>query len=359
MNRLTANVDALHNGQAFGPVAQRLIRGGMDINILRPWLEDDPNRPDHNMPFTTKMVGNQAKRAPAGNATLRKDEWKYIDEAVLKAARERLVGIADLERYGLVKDIGNGLATTVFQWETIKDFLTASVSMDGVTRGNGDRPNFEVNYMPLPIIHADWQINSRALTVSRNGNTPLDTTTAEMAARVVADKLEDMLFTDTTYTFGGGTIYSYINATNRNTVSLSENWDASGKTGIEIVNDVLSMKQASINDRHYGPWILYIPTAYETVLDDNYVSNYPETVRERILKISGIQEVKVVDTLTANNVLMVELSTDTVRLIKGLAVTPVEWTTEGGLVLNYKIMTIQIPQIRSDQNSRSGIVHLS
>ena len=189
---------------------------------------------------------------------------------------------------------------------------------------------------------------------------------ATRGARAIAVKLEQMLFTKTSYSFGTkddrsrNTIYSYVNHPDINTVSLTKNWDASGKTGAEIISDVLAMKQASINAYHYGPWILYIPTAYETVIDEDYDSTTPgTTIRERILKISGIKDVKVVDYLPANHVLLVEMSTETVRLIRGLAIQNVQWQTEGKFVTKFKVLTIQVPQIRSDQNGKTGIVLLA
>lgn len=357
---IKAQVDAFTgNAQggviAHGTFAQKLLDNDMNANMLRPWKEDDPERADCGQAFITNADGKS--RTLVGNATLRKDEWKYIDDEVLEAARERHVGIADLERFGLTKNLGNGMAMTVFQWEDLAEFLSAEVTMDGLTPAKNDRPNYEVKYIPLPIVHADFQINARVLAASRKTGTPIDTTTAEEAGVVVSEKLEDMLFTDITYAFGGGTIRSYINASGRNTGSLVGNWDASGITGADILNDVRAMKQSSINARHYGSWILYIPTAYETVLDDNFTTNYPITIRQRILEIEGIKEIKVVDRLTANNVLLVELRKQTVRLLKGLAITPLEWSTEGGLALNYKVMTIQIPQIRADQSGKSGVTH--
>lgn len=238
--------------------------------------------------------------------------------------------------------------------------MEAVVTMDGVTRAPGDQPNFEHNYLPIPIIHSDYEINTRALEASRRLGNPLDTTDAEMAARKVAEKLEDMLFTNTTYAFGGGTIYSYLNETNRNTVTLTTNWDASAKTGAQIVTEVLSLKQTAINANHFGPYVLYVPTAYETVLDEDYDTTTPgTTIRERILKIEGIEAVKVIDHLTANNVLLVEMSTNTVRLINGMGIQNVEWTTEGGMVHKFKVMTIQVPQVRADRDGNSGIVHLA
>jgi len=194
----------------------------------------------------------------------------------------------------------------------------------------------------------------------------LDTYAAENAARRIAEKLEDMLFTDITYSYGEtdarsrNTIYSYVNFPDKNDVVLAKAWDHSTKTGAEIIADVLAMKQASIDDYHWGPWKLYIPTAYETVLDEDYDATTPgTTIRERILKISGISGITVVDRLAADNVLLIEMKSDTVRLIKGMALTNLQAETEFGFVNKYKILTIQVPQLRSDRNSRCGIVHMA
>jgi len=232
--------------------------------------------------------------------------------------------------------------------------------MDAVTPSKKDRPNYELKYLPLPIIHKDFSFNIRTLSASRTSGQPIDMTTGMLAARQVAEKVEEILFTGaSTYTYGGGTIYGYTDMPSRNTVTLSANWDASAKTGALILDDVKSMKQASIDAKHYGPWVLYIPTAYETVLDDDYKAESDKTIRQRILEISGINEVKVVDKLTANNVLLVQMTSDTVRMVEGMPLSTVEWDEGGGFTSNYKVMTIMVPQIRADQNGNCGITHLA
>jgi hypothetical protein len=294
--------------------------------------------------------------------TLRRDEWQRLDEAVLRVSEQRLGGIQDLISNGLTYDIGSGMNTTVLEYHDVSDALAAEMTMDGLNRAVNDRPVYTAVYLPLPIIHCDYQINARVLAASRNMGNPLDTTLAERAARKVNEYLEDLLFTapTTAYAFGGGTIYGYLNHPDRNQVTLSQNWDASGKTGAEILQDVLDMKQTSINAYHYGPWMLYIPTAYETVLDDDYDTTTPgTTIRERIMKVAGIKGIQVVDRLTANNVILAEMNTDTVRLVRGMGIQNVEWQIEGKMITKYKVMTIQVPQVRSDQEGNSGIVHLS
>lgn len=363
---MKTNVDLILNGQAQGAIANQLVSGGLNINRMKPFIGEDGNA------YVTVFRGGDAKDmknysvAPVNNATLRRDEWKSLDDAVMGVARYRLGGVQDLIDKGLTYNLGNAFGTTVLEWHDVSDSMEAALTMDGITRSPGDRPNFKHNYLPIPIIHVDYEINARVLAASRSMGNPLDTTSAESAARRVIEKLENMLFTDTTYSFGTkderlrNTIYSYVNFPDRNLVNLSIDWDESGITGALILQDVLGMKQASINAFHYGPWMLYIPTGYETVLDGDYDSTTPgTTIRERILKIAGIQGIKVVDTLAANNVLLVQMTPNVVRLVRGTGLQNIQWGEEGNMVTKFKVMQIAVPQLRSDQNGHTGIVHLA
>lgn len=344
-----AITDFIANGNFSGSVAQKLQSMGMNINALRTYIDDKGQ---------TCLNVNGKAVVIKSNATLRYDEWKLYDEAVIKVARARMQGIMDLESRGLVYNIGNGLATTVMQYEDMSDITGAQMSMDGLTRGKNDRPEFDIKYLPLPIIHKDYQINTRVLAASRNGSMPLDTTMAELAAIKVAEQCETILFQGTSsYTFGGGVIYGYCDHPNRVTGSLNCAWDSSAATGATILDDVLTMKQASIGVKRFGPWVLYIPTAYERVLDDDFKAASDKSVRQRILEIKGIEDIKVADYLTDGSVLLVNMQSDTIRIVNGLPLAPVEWESEGGMVHNYKVMTIKVPQIRTDQNLSCGIIH--
>jgi len=365
---MNVNVDLIGNGQVQGDVATQLMSAGrLNTGSLRPFIGDDGRT------YVTVYKGGKitdpasyVDKAINANATLRRDEWKQLDEALLVASRYRLGGIEDLISKGLTFNLGNAMGTTVLEWHDVSDAMEAVLTMDGVTRGRNDRPVFQTNYLPIPIIHVDYEINARVLAASRGLGNPLDTTTAEMAARRVNEKLENMLFTDTTYAFGTvddrsrNSIYSYVNHPDINAVTLGTHWDASAKTAAGILNDVLNMKESSIAAYHYGPWMIYIPTGYETVLDDDYDTTTPGiTIRERILKIAGISGIKVIDTLAANTVLLVQMTPDVVRLVQGLGLTNVEWDTEGKFITKYKVLRIAVPQIRSDQNGKSGIVKLA
>jgi hypothetical protein len=364
--------------EARGEIANGIVMSGrLNAGMMRPYLA--VNSRGLIVPCVTVFKGGDPKNPKnyvtkqiQANATLRRDEWKQLDDAIMEVSRQRLGGIDDLISKGLTYNLGNAMGTTVLEWHDVDDPGEAVLTMDGVTRGKNDRPNFQHNYLPIPIIHSDYEINARVLAASRNMGNPLDTTLAERAARRVNEKLEDMLFTNTSYSFGEkdsrevNTIYSYINFPDRNTVTLSTNWDdldfdsSTANGGGTIVENVMDMKQASIDDYHYGPWMLYIPTNYETTLDKDYDRTTPgTTIRERIMKIDGITGIKVIDRLPADNVLLVQMTSDVVRLVRGMGLTNIEWQEEGRFVSKYKVLTIQVPQIRSDQNKRCGIVHLA
>jgi len=363
-----AKVDLFgRGGQVQGDVAQQLQGLSINLGSMRPFVGDDGRAYETILKSGNPMIPtNYATRPINTNATLRRDEWKQLDDAILEVSRQRLGGVQDLIDKGLIFTLGNAMGTTVFEWHDVSDAMEASLTMDGVTRGMGDRPEYQHNYLPIPIIHVDFEINARVLASSRSLGNPLDTTSMERATRRILEMQESMLFTNTTYGFGTtdtrgrNSIYSYVNHPDRNQVALAINWNAAAATGALIVADVLAIKQASLNNLHFGPWMLYIPTAYETVIDGDYDVTTPgTTIRERILKIAGISGIKVIDFLPANNVLLVQMTSDVVRLIRGMGIQAVQWQTEGKFITKYKVLTIQVPQIRSDQAGKCGIVHLA
>ena len=340
--------------QATGSIGQRLLAANMDPNVLRPWLDRKTGK-------SWKTVYNARKEkfetVPATNATLTYDQWKAIDTAVLAAARTRLRGIADLESRGLTYNL-DGMASTVLQYDDVDEMSAAQRSMDPISRGDKDRPDFTTKYLPLPIVFKDFSLNVRVLNISQKMGTPLDTRMAEMASRKVAELLEADLFNGTSsYAYGGGTIYGYRDFTNRNEVTLNAHWNDSAATGATILDDVISLKQASINDSYYGPWVLYIPTNFETAIEADFKAASDKSIRQRLLEVDGLEDIRVSDTLTADNVIMVQMTSDVVRLVNGMNISVVQWDINGGLGIEFKVMAIKVPQIRADQSGKCGVIH--
>ena len=99
---MNANVDLLGaNGQAQGDVANQLLANGkLNLGSMRPFIGDDGRS------YMTVYRGGNPKSPDSYvdkpiniNATLRRDKWKQLDEALLVASRYRLGGVEDLVLY--------------------------------------------------------------------------------------------------------------------------------------------------------------------------------------------------------------------------------------------------------------------
>jgi hypothetical protein len=348
----------MQRGLASGGVAASLLSSNFDVGSLRPMADR------YGRVFQT-VTNNSGKEIceylPTVNAdsTLRKNEWQLLDTAVIKAAKPRLRAWGDLVNAGLTFDIPNGMSKTVLQHQTQSDITGAIFSMDGLRESNRDRPLYDLTNLPLPIVHKDFSFSAREIAVSRNGSTPLDTTTAELAGRRVAEAVESLLLgVSSTYTYGGGTIYGYTNYTNRATKVLTNPSSSSTWTPATTVAEVLAMRNLSQLMYHYGPWMVYCSPNWDTYMDDDYsAAKGDKTLRQRIAAIDGINGVRTLDYLTGYQLLLVQMSADVVRAVQGMQITTVQWESHGGMMLNFKVMAIMVPQIRCDHNNNTGIVH--
>lgn len=362
-----AKLDVVDAGHASGDFAA--FSGSFNPLEQRPWMGKDGNA------YVTKLVGYQTaadgKKIPvhknfrvnADTTVLRPDEWKEFDRAILNVARTRMTGIADIVNAGLTYNLGDGLATTVMQWETMSEAMEAEISMEPERKGRGDRVEFGTDSIPIPIIHVDYTLHERALRASRKIGNALDTIHAEQAARAVSDKLEQMLFTDFQFQAGGSRIYSYVNYPYRNLTTLTGSWTNPSYPGFQKLQDVMNMKQALLNANQYnGTSILYIPTAADIWLDKDYTdatagTTITRTERARLLDTEGISAIHTSPFLGVDEILLINMVNTNVRLINGMPLTNIQWTSGDKFVHHYKVMTIQVPQLRSDFIRQSGIVH--
>lgn len=296
--------------------------------------------------------------------TLRHEEWKFFDDALVMEAVIRLVGVADLIGAGLTFPVSNALGKTVFGYEKVTDMDPATTSMDGITRSDNDRQEFELGQLPLPITHKDFFINIRTLAASREKGEALDTTQVRTAGRVVAEQLEKMLFQGGK-TFGGLAIYGYTTAPQRNhgTFTDTKDWGDATKTGPAFVADVLKAITALQADRMYGPYWVYVPTDAGVNLDNDYVPTGATassgTIRERLAKINGVAKLSVADQLPSGSVIVVQATSDVTGWVLGENLQTVQWDEYGGFEVNFKAFAIGVPLIRHDAANRSGVYHMS
>lgn len=327
------------------------VIGALNAARMRPFINSDGQ---------SRVIVNGQELRTNAPALLRYDEWKDIDRTVIEAVSDRLVGVADLIAKGLVHPLGS-IGMTIALWERSSDMTPAEVSMSGTKEGEADKMAFDTQTVPVPIVHKDWRLNIRHLEASRALGAGLDVSMAAAAGRLVAEKSEDMLFAGAAVQVDGGTVYGYTTHPDRNTVALTLSWTNAGKTGANILTNVQAMLQAARNDGHYGPYTLYIPGEYEGKLDDDFAPGTSDnrTIRQRLLQLSGLQEIKVADRLANDNVVLVQMTREVVDLARAQDVTTVQWENRGGMTQEFKTMAVWVPRLKSRYDGQSGIVHMS
>lgn len=301
---------------------------------------------------------------------LRKDEWQFLDDVVVDEGLRRLRAIQDLMDAGLTTPLPNALGTTEFQFEKVTDLSDAEVSLSGVARSVLDRQDYTRATVPVPIVHKDFNLFLRTLEASRMRGEALDMTQPRNASRRVSEKLEDILFNGGP-AFGGNTLAGYTTHANRNTAGFGTNgaWDQAAKTGENILDDVLTMRDGLSQDRYFGPYFLYVPKNFEKKLMADFKANSDKSTKQRIIEVDGLRPqdhggrpdggFRFVDQLANSNVVMVNATSDVVVLADGQMPVPVQWELAGGFQINFKVWAIEVPIIKSDAAGRSGIFHMS
>lgn len=356
------SVDFVYGQSASGSLGQQLLNNDFNSNVLRPYVGDngrgsyitvnDGHDGKGRPKYRSKLVGN----APA---TLRRDEWKLFDQALIRPVKEGMRAVSDLRAAGLQLIIPNGMGKTVLEYQTVGDITPATVSMDPARQSERDAPTYDIGGLPLFIIHKDFSFTARQLAVARNGGVPLDTTTAELATERVVEEAEKILLgVSGSFSYAGYTAYGYLTFPDRIVKNDITSPETGGWTADVLVSELLEMRQLSRAAFHRGPWVVYFSDDWDPFLDEDYSATKGDiTTRDRLRRIDGISDVRTLDYLTGSyTIIMVEQKASTVRMVVGMEPQTIQWQTLGGMEFNFKVMTMMVPQLRADTNGTSGIV---
>jgi hypothetical protein len=295
------------------------------------------------------------------NEVLSNEEWKAFDSELILGAQEKLAGVADLIAAGLITRIPNGLAKTVLEYDLMGDMDPAIVSMDGITRSENDRVEFERAALPMPITHKDFYLNLRALLASRTGRTPLDTTYQRIAGRKCGEMAEEMLFNGGKQ-FQALKIYGYTNHPSRNTLSFTNtvDWSDPTTTGDDILTDMLSAAEILDGDGFAAPYWVYVGgVGQQLALSRDYKAATDTTIRARIAETGLFTFKGTSDKLAAGDVVIVKPAMEVVKMVEGEPLQNIQWDFEAGFQINFKAFQILLPLLRTDIDGNMGLVHLS
>lgn len=392
-------LDFVNNGQIEGQLAEQLGHPtGMvfDPGIHRPFINSQgikcvtlkTNKVKMNakgnpepiyQTYSVRDLQRKGLDFPVWNATttLRKDQWIAMDRRVVMATRQRLQlwsYLSSRVSFGGFDAFGH----MTLEYEAMSDPGEALVSMDGLQEGRDDTPRFALRSMPLPIVHSDFRMSSRLLANSRNNGRPLDTTKGEAHGRRVGEMVEKLAIgretgpewgtvtTGPNAHDGLSKLYGLINYPDR--LTKTDLTTPTGSNPDATIADVLEMREQVYSAGFFGPFVIFHSTDWDQYLDrDYYTGTYAQgltspgtTLRERLRRIQGISDVIRLDFLPSSSypfrMNMVQVTSDVVEAINGMAPTLIQWTDKGGMELRFKIMAIQCLRLKHDYNNNCGVL---
>lgn len=283
---------------------------------------------------------------------------KYIDQAVVRVGVQRLAIAADIMRRSPTP-LPDALSFTEVQWEQINKSGGAQRTMQPGARGENQLQDRRQKRIPVYCTTDDFNIGIRSFLMSQRVGQPIDVTQVEEATRRVNEAVEDATLNGAIQVDGYSTP-GVLNAPNANTYTLPLTWTDPTATanltiGGKIFVDVEAMITKLQGDLKFGPYGLYVGTAYGNALDGDYKSLGDGTIRDRLLKIPSLQSIVVADQMPATSVVLMQLTSDVADMIVGQTPTVLPWTSPDGLTLYWMVMAILVPRIRDDYDGNSGI----
>lgn len=294
--------------------------------------------------------------------TLPQQAWEYIDETLIRTAKENLVGIADLQSRPGTSINFDGMTASVYTKKRVSEVGAANIAVSPDTSANSAILDMSDVSVPMVVTYKDFHINIKQMAMASRIGLPLEASLVEEATRSVSRTLEDTLFNGNVKA-NGATAYGYTTFPDRQTYTIPISW-ATALPSL-VLADVNNMISLSMQANYFGPWMLYIPWQYQVRLNEDYLSgstgDYPVSgsIQDRLMTLPNLLGIKVSNYLANDNIVLVEMTSDTVQLINGMPMRVVAWEPPGtpNWEHKFKVMTMSVPMLISDYNGGCGIIH--
>jgi hypothetical protein len=291
------------------------------------------------------------------SSALRHEDFLVIQSMINEVRRRKLNGIADLQGAGLSFSVG--IEEQLIGNENINEFQEANQEMNPTDYQDNDTV-FSEMYTPNPITHQSFSVPWRQTGFDYKRSAGL-----KENIRQVAERLEETLFNGNDkikVSFGGEvqSIYGYTNHPDRGTATISD-WANTANNDL-IVNEVIANVNKMFTDQggvETGSVVLYYPKNFKASLDRDYKAGFPsKTVRDRIMDIPEIKDVKYAEKLADSNVIYVEMADRTIQLAVATDIVAIPHSKtnpmENQVISTYAAM-VQI--IKVDSAGNTGILH--
>lgn len=313
---------------------------------------------DNKIIARNSTVAEAVKNELYTNATtLRHEDFLIIQEKITEVRRRKLNGITDLMEAGL--SFPASISDQIIGTENINEFSEAEQEQNPTGFDNEDTVYGEV-FVPNPITHKTFSVPWRQQGFAYKQSLGLSE-----SVRMVAERLEETLFNGNTkikVNFNGTLqqIFGYTTHPDRGTITISQ-WDLVANND-KIVDEVIAAIGSMFANQggvEMDSVIMYFPKNFKGAMDRDYVSGFPsDTVKDRIMRIPEIKNVKFAEKLADDNVVFVEMLERTVQLGVAsdiISVPHVKTNPMQAQVMTTYAAMVQI--IKSDSAGNTGILH--
>jgi uncharacterized linocin/CFP29 family protein len=315
-------------------------------------------------PVVNKRTGQVTIQSSGGfyvNSALRKNEWEELDRQMVAAAVPPLRMLNLLISRGLTRTLGS-LGTVVAQYNAVGEMTPANATIRGHASVEKDLVDVTIASVPVPVIAKEFELDERYLQASRLLGDGLDVANGAAAARVVAEKMEDMLINgDTTISMQGGSIYGLTSHPARITGTATSFGGGAWSTITNILPTVAGMIGAVQAKNMYGPYGIFASiNQYNSASLNYYADASGDTPRDRIMRMPNVAVFEQIPQLVDGTILLVQLDSNTVQAayVPGyFPSTTREWTSGDGMLNSFKVMAVYTPIIKAAVGSKLGVVH--
>jgi hypothetical protein len=329
-------------------------------NGLNKWvLVDANNKVVANHSTVANAVKDEIYTNVNNATTLRHEDFLVIQEKVTEVRRRKLNGITDLMEAGLSFPVS--LGDQIVGTENINEFTDAEQEQNPNSYDNDDTVYGEI-FVPNPITHKTFNVPWRQQGFAYKQSLGLSE-----SVRMVAERLEETLFNgnaNIVVNFNGSLqkIFGYTTHPDRGTATISQ-WDLVANNDLIVDENIANIGSMFANQGgvEMDSIIIYYPKNFKSALDRDYVSGFPsKTVRDRIMDIPEVKDVKFAEKLADDNVVYVEMLERTVQLAVASDIVSVPHVKTNPMqaqsLTTYAAM-VQI--IKADSAGNTGILHAS
>lgn len=311
------------------------------------------------------LADDRQRKALRANASLPKQAWVGIEDAVYPAMDEVLTIVSDLRDAGLTHD--EDVLNKVTEWHKQDYQAEAVVSMDPETEtGTENNVEYDLDGSPIPLIHSDFSLGFRETGTAENISTDdIETLNAEGAGRVVAEAMEKLALYGWEPTIGGedlgGTQDGYTMYGLTNHPSVHQGTLGDWTTNPEVIRDNLKDQMArDLKDDEFRPtgegYMVYVGEDLEDVLDDpDPEGSGDRLIRERIENLNFVGELKTSQFLEPDATLMFRPTRDVVDITFALEEQVVQW--EDPFRDYFKTVTAMTPRVKDTLRGQCGIAY--